>query len=289
MAGELRLPEYEEHDPGSAQNNFAAKWFLNGFPKSGLHLATQMFRPFAKVMPPGQLHSRPWIGTFQDNSWSDTWQLIDHQMYNLCRVQPGHYMQGHCAWRQDIENFMWMAGLCHVFIYRDLRDVAVSQAYHIMSDREGLKHPGRDELKALGGFGEVLEAVIAGPETYPGVMDRWEAYAPWTSVDWVFKFRYEDVLASPAETAESLIAYGVERICGIFQGLTFTLSPEGTAEMVAAMVKCAVDRREESATFRKGVSGEWQHEFTDRHKQLFKESDKNDWLTRLGYTTGSGW
>jgi hypothetical protein len=248
MARELRLPEYEKHDPGSAQNNFAAKWFLNGFPKSGLHLATQMFKPFVRVMPQGQLHSRPWIGTFQDNSWSDGWQLIDHQMYNLCRVQPGHYMQGHCAWRQDIEDFMWMAGLAHVFIYRDPRDVAVSQVHHIMSDREELKHPGRDELKALGGFDEVLEAVIIGTDTYPGVMDRWELYAPWTQTDWVFKFRYEDVLQDPAAAAESLIDYGVQRICGIFQGLTFTLAENGVKEMVAAMVKCAVDRRKESTS-----------------------------------------
>jgi hypothetical protein len=45
----------------------------------------------------------------------------------------------------------------------------------------------------------------------------------------------------------------------------------------------------DSPTFRKGQPGEWQHSFTNEHKDLFKEIDKDNWLIRLGYETSQDW
>lgn len=286
MKGVIQLPDRPDAPP--ATNNFAAKWFLNGFPKAGLHLATQMFKPFAVIMPEGQLHDRPWVGSFLYNSWSDQWQRMEHRLYNLCRLEPGHYFKGHCGWRQDIENFMWYAGVCQVFIYRDPRDVAVSQAYHVISPNDLMKHPIKSEFQAMSEFHEVLSAVIKGHDIYPGVMDRWELYAPWLDVEWVFKFRFEDVLSDPAGTAERLISYGLARIGSIF---SVELNPQAESMelMTAAMVRHAIEKREDAATFRRGVPGAWREEFTDEHKELFKKSDRNDWLVRLGYEQDTNW
>lgn len=279
---------WDGYDQESAQNNFAAKWYLNGFPKSGLHCAVQFMKPLARLMPPGQLHPLPWVGTFKHNSWSDEWQDITAQLYNLCRLWPGHYFKGHCAWQPEIEHFMWYAGLAHVFIFRDLRDVAVSQAHHILSDDPIFNHPGRDQYRDLGGFDEVLEAVIVGLDCYPGVVDRWRLYAPWLDVAWVFQFRYEDALKNPPGMAERLVQYGLERFGGIF-GLRLRPA-EGQMEMaVEAMVHSAVDKREESLTFRQGKAGGWMEAFTERHKVLFKETDRDGWLVRLGYEQDDDW
>ena len=263
-------------------NNFAAKWYLNGFPKSGLHLAVQFIKRLTKKMPLGQLHPRPWVGTFKHNSWSEEWQDIQMQLYNLSRCMPGHYFKGHCAYKPEIEHFMWYLGLAHVFIYRDLRDVAVSQAYHILSDNEDLKHPAKDRYRELGEFDEVLEAVIVGLDEFPGIVHRWEAYAPWLEVDWVYKFQFERVLSDPKETAGELVMYGLQRISDIYK-LNLKPAPESVAAMVDAMTESAVDRKEEALTFRKGKPGEWRTEFTQRHIELFKETDQAGWIDKLGY------
>jgi len=274
------FPDDPELDP---TNEFAAKWYLNGFPKSGLHFGQQFIKPLARLMPPGQLHPLPWVGSFQHHSWSEEWQLIEPQLYKLSRLLPGHYFKGHCAWREDIEHFMWFAGIAHVFIYRDLRDVAVSQAYHVLSDDDNWKHPAKDRYAALGSFDKVLEAVIIGLDEWPGVMHRWEMYAPWLDVEWVFKFQYEDALERPAEMAESLINYGLERIANIFR-LELVPNADSMETMTEAMVKSAIDNREQALTFRKGVAGEWRNEFTDEHIEIFKGTDTNNWIARLGYS-----
>jgi len=44
-----------------------------------------------------------------------------------------------------------------------------------------------------------------------------------------------------------------------------------------------------SPTFRKGTAGQWQEAFTDEHKRLFKATDTNGWLVKLGYEDNEGW
>lgn len=183
---------------------------------------------------------------------------------------------------------MWFAGIAHIFVYRDPRDVAISQAHHILSDREELMHPSRERYRELGGFDEVLAAVIEGIEGFPGVMHRWELYAPWLNVSWTFKLRFEEALTDPASMAERLIRYGLDRVGAIFD-LRLEPSVKSMEEMAAAMVGNAVDRKRESLTFRKGTIGEWRASFTEEHKRLFKETDKNNWLVRLGYENDRAW
>lgn len=278
--------EWSGYEPDPT-NDFSAKWYLNGFPKAGLHLAVQFAKPFIKLMPPGQLHPMPWVGSFQHNSWSEEWQDIQLQLYNLARCQPGHYFKGHCAWREDIEHFMWFAGIAHVFIYRDLRDVALSQAYHVFNNDDDFHHPGKERYQALG-FAGALEAVIVGMDEFPGVMRRWEQYAPWLDVDWTFKLCFEDALSDPAGMAERLIVYGLARIENIFK-VSLEPNADNLQAMIEAMVTSAIERKEKALTFRRGEVGGWRREFTGRHKQLFKETDTNNWLVRLGYESSRDW
>ena len=156
--------------------DLSCKWYLNGFPKSGLHLAVQLIKPLAEAMPPGQMRDKPWAGTFSHHSWSTNWDKLQLRMYQLSDLGPGRYYKAHCGWLHDIEAFMWMLGVCHVFIYRDFRDVAVSQAHHIMDDIGN--HPGRERFKALGGKDRILAAVILGLDEYPGVMNDGNCMLP---------------------------------------------------------------------------------------------------------------
>lgn len=267
---------------GDDNKNLAAKWLLNGFPKSGLHFCVQLMRPVIKEMIPGQLHVMPWLGTFRHHSWSEEWSDIRLMLYMMGRLHIGCYFKSHVGWRQEIEDFLWYLGVAHVFIYRDMRDVAVSQAHHVLADdNERFMHPDKELYRSLGGFDDVLAAVIEGVGIYPGVMHRWEYYAPWLEVPWVYKLRFEEAIADRHKAAGSLLRYGLERVATLF-GLNLHAEGGQFKEVVCQMVESSYDT-ENSVTYRKGAAGGWREAFTGRHVELFKQTDTNNWLARLGY------
>jgi hypothetical protein len=263
---------------------FAAKWFLNGFPKAGLHLVALMMEPIAQAIPAvSELPEGPWAGTFQNE-----WAPLEMTLYRIGYLGHHEFIKSHAGYTPDIDRFLYYLGVSHVFIYRDFRDVALSQAYHVLSnDEEQFIHLGRDAYRALGGFDEVLEAVIVGIEGYPGVMARWELYAPWLDAEWVHKVRFEEARSEPEAVAEGIIRYGFARWQARHRH-EIQVNDENVRAAIAAMVARG-QQREQSLTFRKGNVGDWQQEFTERHKRLFKETDKNGWLVRLEYEGSDDW
>jgi len=265
-----------------------AKWILNGFPKSGLHLVTNMLRPVVKPMPPGQFRAKHWSGTFREHSWSNEWANMDLMYFQMSQVQMGHYLKGHIGHTLEIEDFLWKLGVAKVFIFRDLRDVVVSQAHHILNENDDrFVHPGKDEYRALPDFDAVLEACIVGLGEWPGVLARWELYAPWRDVKWVLPVRYERAREIPHIVAGELLKYSVARVGGLI-GISISDVGEGYAP-VCKMMADASQQTEFSPTFRKGEIGGWREAFTERHKQLFKQVDENDWLIQLGYERDHNW
>jgi len=273
------------------QDIFEAKWYLNGFPKSGTHMLVQLVRPVANLNPGTErgLWRQPWAGTFDGNSWTNEWMGLERTCFKAGRLRGGHILKAHSGYCGALERFLYLLGTAHVFIYRDPRDVAVSQAHHILSAREDdhLAHPEPELYEALGGFDEVLEAVIVGLGRYPGVMARWEMYAPWLDVDWVLSVRFEDVRTDPERWAKVVLRYGLNRTAGIW-GHEIEFEPSGF-EAVTAVMANATRQRDKSPTFRKGEVGGWREAFTERHRRLFQESDSNGWLVRLGYEETEDW
>lgn len=267
--------------------NLTPKWLLNGFPKAGLHFAELMLRPVAAEMPAGQMHARPFVGTFAGHSWTTEWTDVPRFMYHVSRLQPGRYFYSHIGHSDNIEAFCYYLGASVLFCSRDLRDVAVSHAHHATADNEAWSHPDKDLYRDLGGFDEALEACIVGIDRYPGVVERWEAYAGWWEADWVYQFRFEDAIRDPFRVARAILTYGIDRMATLFG---YDLKGEGPKldRIAEAMVESA-GQREKSLTFRKGQVGGWRDAFTEKHKRLFKESDKHGWLIRLGYEQDDQW
>lgn len=296
---------------GIAQQIFEAKWVCNGFPKSGTHLLVQLIQPLAPYQPATDagLFEKPWSGTFLDNSWTNRWAPIEHTAFKLARVANGHMLKAHLGFTPELERFMYLLGCIHVFIYRDLRDVAVSQAYHIInSEKPGyelsedeelefttqvslwkpptLVHPEPEAYGPLEDFDGVLEKVIAGVDRFPGVVDRWEMYAGWLNVPWVLCVRYEQVLAERQEWARRIFQHAM-RQHAVRWGKQVSFDPHGLDVVTSVMAKAST-QTERSPTFRKGVAGGWQEAFTQRHMALWKQHDPDHWLVRLGYEE-EGW
>jgi len=265
------------------------KYFLSGFPKAGLHMLTLMCSPLADPAPPDLIASEHWCGTFAWNSFGRDWVDVDRQLRRVANLAPGHYLKGHLGYKPEISEFMERAGVTLVFMYRDLRDVAVSQAQHILNAwTTHLRHPASKSYHALGSVDNVLSAVIEGLPPWPGLFERWGFYAPWLDEHWVCCVKYED---ERREVARSVLGRGLERALEYanlgYEGqlrLEQSLFQNTIDEMVAASRQTHL-----SPTFRKGQPGEWQEHFTEEHKDLFKSLDVDDWLIRLGYEDDEDW
>jgi len=259
---------------------FPPKLLLDGFPKSGLHLIEQMVGAWIPPMPPHHFHPRsPWCGTFANNSWTTDWADIEQQAWKWARLQPGHYIKGHVGYRPEIEQFLRMAGVSVVFIYRDLRDVAVSVAHHWQSEGRQLSCEDKSFFRKMS-FNQVLLAAIEGIGPYPGLIERWEQYAGWLDVDWVLSVKFEDARSDPKGVAEWLVQYGISEVAHRFDlAVSFNDAIHDLTDRMVAAQEC----REESLTFRRGQVGGWRDAFTSEHRAAFERVGGNDWLTRLGY------
>lgn len=272
-----------------AEQVFDVKWVVNGFPKSGTHLMVQLIQPLAPYQEPTDagFFQKPWSGTFIDNSWSLRWAPIEQTCFKLARINNGRMLKAHLGYIPELERWMYLSGMIHVFIYRDLRDVAVSQAYHIInSEPDHLVHPGADEYRALGGFDEILAAVITGLGRFPGLVNRWQYFENWLHVPWVFSAKFEQVLAEPKWWAERIFKHAMKRSAHTFERKV-TFDPHGLDVLTTVMAN-ASKQREKSPTFRKGNVGDWQEEFKGHHIDLWKTHDTEKWLERLRYE-GSEW
>jgi hypothetical protein len=270
------------------QQIFDAKWICNGFPKSGTHLLVQMVHPVAPFQTGTEagLFDKPWAGTFNGNSWTEDWTPLEHTCYKLGRVGNGRMVKAHLGHTPELAEWMRLAGLVHIFIYRDLRDVAVSQAHHIIhAGEERFAHPDPSAYP-LEDFDAVLALVIAGHKQFPGVVRRWSYYAPWLDVGWTLSVRFEDLRYEPEEWAERIFTYGMLRNAEVWDK-TVTFDPDGLDAVVRVMSK-AGQQRERSATFRKGEAGGWREAFTEEHKRLWIANDPDRWLVKLGYEE-DGW
>lgn len=262
------------------------KYFVCGCPKHGLHLGAALVQGYVNRMPASIYNQNHWCGTFQFNSFAPVWQEMARWFFLASRLQQGYYYQGHVGYRRDVADFLRLSRASFVFIYRDLRDVAVSMAHHIMSaDNVRNKHYGKAAYKCLGGYSDVLLACITGLGGFPGVVGLWELYASWLDEEWALCIRYEDALADLEGAAKSIAEYGLHRITDGIWEVPLRVDAAKMEATVKDMVALA-QRTDLSPTFRRGQPGEWREVFTDVHREAFDTFGGNAWLDRLGYEVG---
>ena len=256
--------------------------FLNGFPKSGLHLAVAIART---ITTEAALHPA-WTGCFTHNSWSVNWAPVVGVMAALRCLRDDTWLKGHMGYLPTYEQYLYWHGAAMAFIYRDPRDVLVSQSYHVVAtDEKRFFHPNKAIYKEMN-HEQRLMACLQGVEEFAGLFDRWELYAPWLGVPWVFKLRYEDMMERREETVRAFVRYVWERTTwGLEQAYQPTQIEDAIVEAVCKNMDIKQDGK---GTFRKGVVGGWREEFTPKVKEAFK-ARAGDWLIRLGYEKDNDW
>ena len=249
--------------------------FGNSKPKSGSHLLLQVLAGFTRIMPFAYVDADP-IRTITKDGRRESPQEI---LAELCRIPAGVIGWGYVEASPENVACLCQPGRVNYFIYRDPRDMLVSQVYFATDMYE--EHGMHDYYKSLPDFGARLKAAITGVDQggmkMVSVKQRYEGVFQWLGQPDVLCIRFEDLINQRDKTLNAMLDQ-MER--------TGYRIPTPRARCLTILTDAI--RPNKSRTFRSGKTGDWKEMFTHEHKVLFKEV-AGDLLVRLGYEPNNDW
>ncbi len=255
--------------------NDAPPIFGNAKPKSGSHLLLQVLNGFTHIMPYRYVEADP-IRTITKNGTRNT---QDEILANLRTLPSGVIGWGYVDAAPELASFLTQSGRVNYFIYRDPRDLLVSQVFFATEMYE--EHGMHDFYNSLPDFSERLKIAISGIDRgglyMVSVKGRYEGVFQWLAQPNVMCIRFEDLVNNREATLASMLDE-VEKT-----GYKIPTPREKALAILADAIQ-----PKKSHTFRSGKTGGWREYFTDEHKRLFKDV-AGDLLVRLGYEQKNDW
>lgn len=221
--------------------------------------------------------------------WGDFWasqpsfsfreQQDSTMAARISRVAPGELVCGHLFYSDSVAESLNRRHVAHFYIYRDPRDVVVSEAHYLAKMNRWHRLHGRFR-RQTSEADRVLLSIRGLPESdvyYPDIACRYERFAGWLDRPDVCAVTYEDLTSDRRYKA-------IEKI------FTFYRSHANLDFDIDAFVKRAITaiQPKQSHTFRKGGSGAWRHEFNDQIKEEFKQV-AGELVVKLGYEKSIDW
>jgi len=249
--------------------------FGNSKPKSGSHLLLQILNGFTQIMPYKYVEAEP-IRTITKEGRRRTKEEILGELENFPRGVIGW---GYLEATKENVGFLCQPNRVNYFIYRDPRDMLVSQVFFATDMQE--EHGMHDFYNSLPDFGERLKVAITGVDRdglkMVSVQQRYEGVFEWLNTPGVMCLRFEDLINHRDATLNSMLDEVEKTGYGI---------PTPREEAISILVEAIQPRK--SHTFRSGKTGGWREFFTAEHKSLFKEV-AGDLVVRLGYEKTNDW
>jgi hypothetical protein len=249
--------------------------FGNSKPKSGSHLLLQVLNGFTQIMPCKYVEAEP-IRTINKDGGRRT---VDSVLRDLHHVPRGVIGWGYIEASPENVAFLCRPNRVNYFIYRDPRDMLVSQVFFATDLHE--EHGMHEYYKSLPDFGERLKVAITGIDHgglyMVSVKQRYEGVFRWLEQEHVMCLRFEDLINHRDATLNAMLDE-VEK--------TGYKIPTPRGKALSVLVEAIQPRK--SRTFRSGKTGGWREYFTDEHKQLFKNV-AGDLLVKLGYEENNDW
>lgn len=249
--------------------------FGNSKPKSGSHLLLQIFNGFTQIMPYRYVDADP-VRTIRRDGGRRT---VDEVLTDLKAVPPGVIGWGYVEAAPENVAFLCRPERVNYFIYRDPRDMLVSQVFFATDMHE--EHGMHEYYQSLPDFGERLKAAITGIDRdglhMVSVKQRYEGVFQWLQQKHVMCIRFEDLIDDRDSTLHAMLD-AVER--------TGYRIPTAREKALPILVEAIQPRK--SHTFRSGKTGGWREHFTENHKTLFKDV-AGDLLIHLGYEKNNDW
>ena len=249
--------------------------FGNAKPKSGSHLLLQVLSGFTQIMPYRYVDADPVRTIAPDGRRRSQDEILDDLKHTLTGVIGWGYVDA----TPENASFLTEAGRVNYFIYRDPRDMLVSQVFFATDMHE--EHGMHDFYNALPDFDERLKVAITGIDRdglkMVSVKQRYEGVFQWLEQKNVMCIRFEDLINNREATLLSMLDE-VEK--------TGYKIPTPREKALAILIEAIQPGK--SHTFRSGKTGGWKNHFTDEHKNLFKEV-AGDLLVKLSYEKNNDW
>lgn len=249
--------------------------FANSKPKSGSHLLLQVMNGLTQIMPYKYVDADP-VRTIIYEGRRKTKEEI---LADLKRTPKGVIGWGYVDATEENASFLTESGRVNYFIYRDPRDMLVSQVF-FATDMHG-EHGMHDYYNSLPDFGARLNVAITGIDRdglkMVSVKQRYEGVFAWLEQKNTMCIRFEDLINNRDATLLKMLDE-VEK--------TGYKIPTPRKKALTVLVDAIQPKK--SHTFRSGKTGGWTQHFTEDHKKLFKEVT-GDLLVRLGYEKNNDW
>jgi hypothetical protein len=249
--------------------------FGNSKPKSGSHLLLQILNGFTQIMPYRYVDANPIRTITKDGRRKTQDEILD----GLRKIPNGVIGWGYLEATKENVSFLTASGRVNYFIYRDPRDMLVSQVFFATDMYE--EHGMHAYYKSLPDFSARLKVAITGIDQdglhMVSVKQRYDGVFQWLEQKNVMCIRFEDLINTRDTTLNAMLDE-VEK--------TGYKIPTPREKALAILIETIQPRK--SHTFRSGKTGEWKEYFTNEHKKLFKDV-AGDLLVRLGYEENNNW
>lgn len=249
--------------------------FGNSKPKSGSHLLLQVLAGLCQVAPYKYVEREP-IRTITKDGRRKT---EDEILKELKRIPRGVIGWGYVDASPGNVAFLCQPNRVNYFIYRDPRDLLISQVFFATDMYE--EHEMHGYYNSLPDFGERLKIAITGIDRdglyMASVKQRYEGVFKWLEQKNMLCIRFEDLINNRDMTLEAMLNE-VEKT-----GYKIPVSREKALTVLVEAIQPS-----KSHTFRSGKTGAWKEHFKEEHKKLFKDV-AGDLLVRLGYEKGNDW
>jgi hypothetical protein len=247
----------------------------DSFPKSGTHLVNQIVDGLPNCTN---------YGAFLASMFS-SFQFRERSVENVNRfirgIVPGEVVRAHLFYHPDNAAALRKKNLVHFFVFRDPRDIVVSEAHYLREMNRW--HRLHRHFAALASIEEAISLSITGfvPPLagieYPNIAARFARYAGWLKSNECLAIRFEDLVSDQQPAVIRRMAEYYSQHCA---------TPIDVEACAAAMASSIAPSK--SHTFRSGKKAGWAREFTAEHRRLF-DSIAGDLLIQLGYETNHEW
>lgn len=249
--------------------------FGNAKPKSGSHLLLQILNGFTQIMPYKYIAADP-VRTISKKGSRKTEKEI---LSELERIPPGVIGWGYVEPSPENVAFLCQPHRVNYFIYRDPRDMLVSQVF--FATDMNAEHGMHEYYKSLPDFGERLKVAITGIDEdglyMVSVKQRYASVFEWREQPNVMCLRFEDLIKDRDATLDAMLDE--------VESIGYKI-PTPRQKALSILVEAIQPKK--SHTFRSGKVGGWQEHFTEEHKALFKDVT-GDLLVKLGYEKDEDW
>jgi sulfotransferase 6B1 len=249
--------------------------FGNSKPKSGSHLLLQILAGLCKVAPYKYTAAEP-VRTITKEGGRKRKEKI---LQELKRIPRGVIGWGYVEATPENVAFLCQPGRVNYFVYRDPRDLLISQVFFATNMYED--HGMHEFYNSLPDLGARLNVAITGIDHdglhMVNVKQRYEGVFQWLEQKQVLSIRFEELIENRDVTLNAMLDE-VEKT-----GYQIPTPREKALSILIDAIQPSKSR-----TFRTGKTGGWKAYFNADHKKLFKDV-AGDLLVRLGYEKDNNW